>query len=49
MEEMLNHMEIFQILHIKSLIFQFPAYLEIRGLVTWYIGYWEVGSKYKGN
>ena len=33
----------------QTLIFQFPIYLEPGGLVTWYIGNWELGSKYKGN
>ncbi len=29
-----------------ALIFQFPIYLELtRGLVTWYISNWELGSK----
>ena len=32
-----------------SLIFQLPIYLEPGGLVTWYIGNWELGSEYIGN
>ena len=32
-----------------ALILQLPIYLEPGGLVTWYIGNWELGSKYIGN